>query len=310
MLDQKAIIGIDIGSSKIKMIRIDKKGMTNEWAINSIPKDLIVDNRIVSEELLAQHIKTIVKENRIRGKKCSLCLPSQHIITKVIALPIMDKKLLIDNIYYDMGEYLPLNLSKYLIDYKILKTSVINGVEYWNILVIAVLEKIILSYIRVLKKARLNPIYIDAPFNCLQKLLMDYSSNSGQSHFDSGNYCIIDAGYHSINIIIIHKGVYFADRTIPFRGIALKEIIDEIMGVIRYFKNNVIANKQIDNIIMFGGGSMDDELTDELAQRTDIKIILYGDWLESNNIYFNGLGKEELMLMGNAIGSTIRREDP
>ncbi|HZJ57324.1 MAG TPA: pilus assembly protein PilM [Clostridia bacterium] len=341
-LRQKKIIGLDIGTRNIKVIGMNRTGVCGKWSIGSIPQGLVSSHGILAEDLLAGEIRDLIKENEIRGRRCSFCLPSQHVITRSVFHPSMDSDVLIENIRYDMEDYLPLDADEYYIDYRITKTVIINGREHWHILITAAPKKIVLSYLRVLKMAGLNPIYIDVPSNCLEKLLISTTPKTDLSNENNGNLCIVDIGCLSINIIIFSGGRYFIDKTFSLedgvvspvnqRGSngtghssdnlpndinpAIKQtqsklvhIGDEIIKTIRYYENQMSGDAPINEIILLGGGSLIPGLPGSLMKNIGISVITFSDWMDRKKTGgISGLTGTDLMLMGNAIGSTIRRD--
>lgn len=309
ILKSKVSLGLDIDSNKIKLVRINNNSSSNKWIIESIPNGLIARDRILSEELLGQHIKEIIKLYKIREKRCALCVPTHYLTAKAFTLPKMSKEILMENILYDIEEYLPLELDNYIIDYKIMDVTTTNNIEYWNILVVAALKEIIKSYIRVLKKAGLKPIYLDMPFNCMQKLLIKYSDNNKKRILKNGNLCLVDLGYYYNDIIIVQKGKYFANRIIANEEgkTELSKIRDEILGIIRYFNNQVTTNKQLDRIIIFGEEEASLKLMKLLKQDFKSDIYLWTEWINFRDLFSHDYQDNRIISLSKAIGSTIRR---
>lgn len=316
--EQKNIIGIDIGSSQIKIINMDKNGRPKGKAIVPISDGQEINQRASSEDLLARKIMETIKKSKIRGKRCSLCLPSHNLVSKVILLPKMDTDVLKENIYYDMEDYLPLGLENYIIDFITINTSQLKGVQYYHILVTAILKEISLSYFRILKKAGLRPVYFDIPSNALQKLLMSLPCLNRQLTLIDSNICLIDAGANYTNIIIFNRGNYFVDKTISLgvkditseiennseAKIYMRQVTSEVKEVIRYFKNHISKDSRLDNIILLGGGSTLVGFSEYLRNETGIDVNLLSIWTDT---IFKDFSKEEFVLMAKAIGSTIRR---
>ena len=107
-LRQKNIIGLDIGTGSIKLIRIDGKGTGEKCVIGYTPQGWFSNQGILSEDLLADEIAGLMREHKIISRRCSLCLPSQHVISRTVFLPLMEKDMLVENIRYDIEDYLPL----------------------------------------------------------------------------------------------------------------------------------------------------------------------------------------------------------
>jgi len=302
-------IGLEIDSNRIKLIRMDNNSICKEWTIESIPNGLIARDRIISEDLLGQHIKEIIKIYKIREKRCALCLPAHHIAIKKITLPRMEKEILMENILYDIREYLPLKLDDYTVDYRIMNTSIVNDIEYWDIMVVAVLKEIISSYIRVLKKAGLKPIYIDIPFNCIEKLLIKFANDNQQRILKNKSLCLVDLGHYYIDITILQKGIYFANRTIVNEGekTDLHQIKDEILGIIKYFNNQAIDNNELNHVIIVGEEEEIWDLLKLLKQDSKSNITLWTDWININALFSHFCPDKKIISLSKAIGSTLRR---
>ncbi|MGI5852574.1 MAG: pilus assembly protein PilM [Clostridiales bacterium] len=341
-LRQKNIIGLDIGTGSIKLIRIDRKGTGEKCVIGYTPQGLVSNQGILSEDLLADEIAGLMREHKIISRRCSLCLPSQHVISRTVFLPLMEKDMLVENIRYDIEDYLPLDPEEYFIDYRIMRTLSINEKKHWHVLITAVLRNTILSYTRVLNRAGLNPIYIDVPYNCLEKLLSLSISGMYLSAEDRGDLCIVDIGSTSANIILFSEGCYFVDSTVFFENAntsfdyqndanvlgrasansyhdftatvspdrsRLFQVTDEVIKTLRYYSNQSAGNNLIKEIVLLGGGSLIPDLPDYLRKSIGLPVTRLSSWMEKNKAgNIKGISDAELMIMGKAIGSTMRRD--
>jgi type IV pilus assembly protein PilM len=340
-LRQKSIIGLDIGTGNIKLIKKDRKGSGEKCVISYTPQGLVSNRGIISEDLLANEITRLIREHGITGRRCSLCLSSQHVISRTVFLPFMEKNMLLENIRYDIEDFLPLDPDEYFIDYRIMKTVTINGIKHWHVLITAVLRNTILSYIRVLNRAGLKPIYIDVPHNCLEKFIN--STIIGMEPVGNrGDFCIVDIGFTTINIILFSGGYYFVDNTAflerdsttsdyqndgnglgrsqdnTIRDVTatvnqnqrwLIQVEDEVTRTLRYYRNQIPGNAPINEIILLGGGSLTPNLAGYLRESTGLPVTRFSSWVEKNRSgNIKDLSGEELMIMGKAIGSTIRRD--
>jgi len=313
ILTPKVSLGLNIDSNRIRLIRMDNNSFCKKGIVEHIPNGLIAKDGILSEDLLGKHIKEIIKLYKIREKRCALCLPAHYVTIIGINLPKMEKEILMANIHYDIKEYLPLEPENYIIDYRIMNTSVVNDIEYWNILVVAVLKEIITSYIRVLKKAGLKPIYLDIPFNCIQKLLVKFANDSKQSLLKNENICFVDLEHYYNDIIILKKGIYFANRIVvnDKEKPDLYQIKNEILGVIKYFNNQATGDNQLNHIIVFGEEEISWKLLELLKLDLQSDVSLWTDWINFNELFSDYYAdKEVIMSLSKAIGSTIRRIAP
>jgi len=75
MFKSKAIIGIDIDTSYIKVVKKRINGQVIQWMVELIPDDLIQDGRIVSEKALSLFIRKKLK--RLKYKKRNVAYVSR-----------------------------------------------------------------------------------------------------------------------------------------------------------------------------------------------------------------------------------------
>ena len=152
-------------------------------------------------------------------------------------------------------------------------------------------------------------MYLDVPVNCLQKLLVKYSAGDRQNFLREGNLCLIDLGLFYNEIIILQKGLYFVNKIIINNDdeIDLHQMKTEILGVIKYFISQISEDNKLDQIIIFGKEKVSTALQELLIQAWSNNVSLWTDWINYNYLFSDYMISEEVMSLGKAIGSTIRR---
>ena len=82
------LIGVDISSSSVKMVELAEAGKdlyrVERYAIESLPKDAVVDGNIVNLEAVGETLKLAWKRMGGGIKNVALALPSAAVITKKI----------------------------------------------------------------------------------------------------------------------------------------------------------------------------------------------------------------------------------
>lgn len=315
-LHQQAMTGIDIGSSQIKIAQLNRRGEVVKWAISDTPDGVIKQGRIIAKEPLIKVIKKLVREKRIRRSKCSLCLSSSDIIIRELRLPPMTEHQIQENVYYEISEYLPVNIQRYSIEYKVLEVIKNHESTVLRVMVLAVPKNIISTYMEVLAGAGLKLKYIDVDVNALSKLIKKsiYSHLSNSSETAS---CLIDFGSATTKVTVFQNAIYCIHKTIP-KGSAqitdiitnqmqtdfstaeeikmqknfidfpgkkwnnkdvisfLNELTAEIFRVIQYYNNNNRFNN-IDHIYLLGGGAHLKGLSKFLEEHLGIKVSIIDD---------------------------------
>ena len=87
---QEAILGMDISAWGIKVVGLSgsmKQPVLEQLASTRLPSGHIVDGHIVKMHQVAEALRSLLQENRIRAYKVALALPSSAVITKKIMVP-------------------------------------------------------------------------------------------------------------------------------------------------------------------------------------------------------------------------------
>jgi len=342
-LQQKAIIGIDIGSSQVKMVQTNTKGEVIRWGIGHVPKDLIYHGKVEAIEPLVDTLRKTIKENKIKGRKCALCFSGNDVIIRELRLPVMTEQQIELNIQYELSEYLPLDPLRYSIEYRILDTPQKQDTTSMRVMVIAAPRESLQVYLDVLKKAGIKPVYIDIPSNVREKFLRYALPSSLQHHSCT---CVVDIGASMTEICLYHKGVYFTNKMTPIGGqhltamlsgylkidelaaerwktnhhfmengadnqlrshimSYLDQLVQEISRVLAYYQNRNYQSA-IERIYLMGGGSLLKGLPEYLEEHLGIKVS-YINELFLTLKYQHEVARNGVFL-ANAIGTTLRAE--
>lgn len=341
----KPIIGIDIGTSNIKVVQMKKGNRVARYGMEPIPVGMINQGRIETPPQLTQVIKKTISKYKISGNECALCLSAHELVVRELKLPEMGESQIIDNIKHEITSFLPLDHDEYCIDYKVLEyiKTQDNAPGTLRIIVAAVPNNLVEPYIETLKKANLKVTYVDVIPNIAGKLAKWLSmGNSGSGNND---ICIIDIGAHTTNIVILKDGNYFIHKTIINGSEYITSIIEDKMNVdfmeaeeykmSNNFFNNSISNnasthvvnfidylimdierilefyrnrnnqKGVDQIYLMGGGSLLKGLPQYVAEHIGIRTTLLSEALPLTN----GLdSSSHPSVFYNAIGATMREE--
>lgn len=343
---QKPILGIDIGSSSIKLVKMKKNHVFYKWALEAVPTGMINQGRIETIEPLTEIIKRALKTYRIKVRDCALYLSGHELIVRELLLPEMSDQQIRDNIKEEIISMMPLDHDEYCIDYKILEYIKSDNEETGQIRVLvgAVPKELVKDYVNMLKMAGLKVNYIDVLPNIAGKLckLMDANSIIEKK---PKNVCMIDFGAKKTEIIILRDGNYHLHKMINYGGEYLTSLISTKSGLdiidAEEFKQRTnffisdrddVVNKQvfeyfeflmrdfertfefysnrshdrIEQIYLMGGGALQEGLTEYLEQQLSIKVSLISDIFEE---YQNvGAIGRHICAFSHAIGSTFREE--
>ena len=343
---QSPMIGIDIGSTHIKIVQMSKNYNLKKWVVNEIPEGIINQGRIEASDPMAEVIKKTIKSYHIQGKECSLCLSTNELIVRELRLPEMSENQIMDNIRHEITSFLPLNHDEYCIDYKILEYIKGNGTASgeFRLLVAAVPNAVVKAYINTLKKAGLKVVYIDVLPSIAGKLCKWITTYKGYDK--SSNVCMIDIGAKTTQIILMKNGNYFIHKTISSGGDYITAVISDKSGKdileaeeykkkTNFFNGNInnglsqyvidafdylmrdfdrtieyYKNRnnqaEIDRVYIMGGGSLMEGLRDYMKKQFSTEVYLISEGMEQFSQVVNS--RQNVAIFSQAIGATMREE--
>ena len=218
-------IGLDIGSSSIKLVQVKKtrRGLALEnFAMAPLPPDTIEDGLFLNRSAIVTMIKELIELNKIKARDVALSVGGHSIIVKKINLPAMSDAELEESIRWEAAQYIPFDLVDVYLDHQVLQVRAEQG--QMEVLLVAAKREIVDQYISVVKEADLKPVVIDTDCFAIQNI---YEYNYGLS--DSELVALIHIGAESLNINLLAYGVTTFTRDLHMGGrLYLQEIQKEL----------------------------------------------------------------------------------
>lgn len=117
------MLGIDIGTDSVKMAYV--KGRQVACFVEApLPENAVKNGRIISFNALADVIRTMRRENRIRCKRASVSIAAtNNIVVRRITMPKMTEEQLMVNMPYELHDFLNSDIKDYLFDYSLISMN-------------------------------------------------------------------------------------------------------------------------------------------------------------------------------------------
>ena len=200
----KGSIGLDIGSSYIKTVKVKESKGSYElelFDIFPLPPELIVDGSIIDSIRLVDSIKEMIKKTGIKSKDTVISISGHSsVIIKRIALPEMSEEELQESIKFEAEQYVPFDIEDVDLDFQILGPKEEPG--QMDVILVAVKKDIINEYISVVKEAGLNPIIVDVDAFALENMYgVNYQIETNK------NVALLNIGASTINMSILKGGI-------------------------------------------------------------------------------------------------------
>ena len=121
----KALIGLDISSSAVKMVELADAGAhqyrLERYAIEPLPRDAVTDGNISSLETVADAIRRAWKRLGSPTRQVALALPAAAVITKKITLPGGLREVEMEvQVESEANQYIPFAIDEVNLDHQVL----------------------------------------------------------------------------------------------------------------------------------------------------------------------------------------------
>src|SRR5215470_9186083 len=155
-------IGLDIGSSAIKVVAVKEEKRAVKlvnFGIEPLPPQSIVDGTIMNQGAVVDAIRAIWERMRVKGKDVALAIAGHSVIIKKIAVLVMTKDELAEQIPWEAEHHIPFAKDDVEIDYQVVNPR--NAGGQMELILVAAKKEVVHDYAAVAREAALNPVVVD-----------------------------------------------------------------------------------------------------------------------------------------------------
>ena len=288
LLMQKSnnVIGLDIGTSSIKLIEIEEsKGgyRLKNFGISTLPKDAIVNGSIVNHDAVVGSIQQILSNLKIKTKDVVASISGHPVIIKKITMPLATDEELEESIKFEAEQYIPFDLDEVNIDFQVLTVEE-EKADQMNVMLVAAKKVMISDYTKVLSDAGLTPVILDIDVFALENAFeINYPLD------DEQNAALIDVGASTININVIKGGLSTFTRDVFLGGNQITEDIQKQFGI-SFDEAETLKTSGDVNRDDFGGKEIVKQVCDNIASEIQKSLDFYSSttYESVNKIYLSG----------------------
>ena len=123
MAKSKLAVGLDIGSSSVKLVQLrERKGGYSlvAWGESRLPPEAIVDGALMNSSAIVDAIRGLLAEQKVKAKEVAIGVRGHSVIIKKIQLPRMSQEELDESIQWEAEQYIPFDVKDVNIDTQIL----------------------------------------------------------------------------------------------------------------------------------------------------------------------------------------------
>jgi len=225
---KKDIIGIDIGSSSIKIAQLHAhKGGYQLVNLGSLPiaAETIVDNSIMDSGAVVQALRNLVESHKIKTKNVATSVSGHSVIIRKIQLPMMTEDEMEASIQWEAEQYIPFEISEVNLDFQILGPDA-RDPSQMNVILVAAKKDFVNDYIAVLQEAGFAPTVLDVDCFAVENA---YEAN--YDNVEEDIVALINMGASAMNVNILKEGVSVFTRDIQVGGNMFNEELQKRLGL-------------------------------------------------------------------------------
>jgi type IV pilus assembly protein PilM len=230
----RALIGVDISSSSVKMVELTSNGKdgyrVERYTIEILPKDVVSDGNIVNLEAAAESVKRAWKKLATSTRHVAIALPASAVITKKIIVPAGQREEELEvQVESEANQYIPFALEEVNLDFQVLGPAPSSPDEI-EVLIAASRKEKVEDRVAVAEAAGLKPIVMDvesyavlSSFELIEKQFPD--GGKGQI------IALVDVGANVMNLTVLRNDQQLYAREQAFGGNQLTQDIARHYGM-------------------------------------------------------------------------------
>lgn len=306
---EDVLIGLDIGSSFLKVAQVDISRDPHELVLFQampLPRDVISEGAVVDKPALVAALRELSARANLKNADVAVGLSGHSsVIIKRITIPQMSQDDLNLSIKFEAEQYIPFDINDVNIDFQILGPSAQEHGQM-DVILVAVKKSLINEYVAALEDAGLSPAVIDVDPFAISNV---FEANYDLQELRSVALVNIGASKTSINIFQNGQPVFTRDSAsgINFHAEALErmlkvtredaerlkrgesvsgvspesaesvlnsasdEIYAEIYRSFEYFRSSV-SDEGIQRIFLSGGAALMKGFPEMMAERLGVDV--------------------------------------
>lgn len=212
-LADKSVVGLDIGSSAVKVCELKKtrRGLLlTAGGIEPLAPDTVVDGAVMDANGVSEAIDRLYQSNRIKNQRVATSVSGHSVICKKISVAPMSEQELAESIQWEAEQHIPFDISDVNLDYQVLKSSSPAALD---VLLVAVKKDKIWNHTQAVIQAGKTPVVVDFDAFAVQNAYEN-------SYTPAPSVCagLLNLGASVLNINIVRNGESLFTRDVSIGG--------------------------------------------------------------------------------------------
>jgi len=234
-------LGIDIGSSAIKIVELRKKNgqavleTYGELALGPYAGFGIGQAVVLPPEKIAQALDDLMKEKEVNitTKKCGISIPFASSLMSVIEMPEVSPKQLSVMIPLEARKYIPVPISEVMLDWSIIPKSEVriedsaespSTLAKIDVLTVAIHKETIARYQEIVAKVGLEASFFEIEIFSTMRAVLDETLRP---------VMIMDMGAASTKLYVVERGIIRTSHTVNRGSQDITATVSKSLGLSR-----------------------------------------------------------------------------
>jgi type IV pilus assembly protein PilM len=231
---KKPLIGIDIGSHAIKLVRLSAAGNSFQLAnlaLLPLAAEVVADG-VINDILTVQSaLRRLISLEKITEKDAALALSGHSVIVKKVPMVRMSEAELANAMPYEAEQHIPFDVYDVNTDFQILAPSAVDNQRsgQMDVLLAAAKKGRVEELCLVAQGAKLNPAVIDVDMLALLNSFELNYPEAVEGHVIS----LIHLGASLMTVLIVKDGLSAFQRDIALGGNQYTAAVEKALGLRR-----------------------------------------------------------------------------
>ena len=218
------IIGVDIGSSSIKVCQVEKKQKRyhlKSFGLANLPPSAIIHGAIKEPTVIAGTLKSLLANLNLKSPEVVLAISGYSVILKQSSLPFLTEKELAQSLPFEAKQHIPFDLSEVNLDFQILGPTK-EDPDFMSVLLVAAKKEVLGDYLEILTLSGLEAAVADVAAFAL--------ANAYEANYllDDHPVALLDLGASQTTLMVVNQEGPIFNREISLGGRQLTETLQNL----------------------------------------------------------------------------------
>ena len=209
----KTSVGINIGSSSVKMVELKRVGKIfslTKFGVVALPEDAVVNREVMNPVAVSDAVKRLLGQVKPAKKNVVTGIGGASVILKRMTIEVANVKELQDAVFWEAEQYLPFDPTEVAMDFH----TISRGKDHrTDVLFVASKISVQDGFVAAIRDGGIGVNIVDTEVFGLQNIYEEnYPANSHEAT------ALVDIGAASLKVVVVHDGVPVYTKDSNFGG--------------------------------------------------------------------------------------------